>query len=173
MKTKVILRTLTKDRVSQCSGPDCETADQGVTMIALLIVVVLLGLLATVVLSSHHGPTPQDVAGGTTRGTTTTIPQSIGSAAQHSVVAACELDFQSVNAALGTYRVANNALPAAGTAWAISAGPGGPYLKSWPSNARYYSITWNGSTLSVIPTKGVASHGSYGTSSPATGCFAP
>ena len=61
---------------------------------------------------------------------------------------------------------------AAGVAWATATANGGPYLQAWPESANYYSITWNGAQLSVIPVRGAPSHGSDGASSPKTGCFA-
>ena len=145
------------------------TGDHGVSMIGLLAVVVILGVLAVVALSQSTPPSTSGSSGGTN---TTTAPQSVASGAQLAAVAACQADFALVKVALQDYRAVNGSPPASGTAWAIRSALGGPYLQSWPSVASYFTIRWDGSALSVIPAKGVASHGSYGTKSPATGCFA-
>ena len=87
-------------------------------------------------------------------------------------VAACRANYQSIETAIADYRSLNGTLPAAGAAWATAAGNGGPYLQAWPESALYYSITWNGAQLSVIPVRGASSHGSDGSRSPKTGCFA-
>lgn len=149
------------------------TSEYGVAMIGMLIVIVILGVLAAIVLSQQSGPTPQDIGGATRPGTAaTTIPRSVASGARLSAIAACKDDFETVATALETYRTVNNVDPGAGTAWATSPALGGPFLESWPSGAGHYSITWDGSMLSVVPANGVASHGSFGTSSPVTGCYA-
>lgn len=149
-------------------------SEYGVAMIGMLIVIVILGILAAIVLSQQGSPTPQDIGGATYPGAgATSIPQSVASGARLGAIAACKADFDSVASALETYRAVNNVDPGTGTAWATSATLGGPYLESWPSGAGHYSITWDGWILSVVPAKGVASHGSCGTSSPVTGCYAP
>jgi type II secretory pathway pseudopilin PulG len=145
----------------------------GYALIGLLIVVVILGVLATIVLSSSHGSTGPGSAANTSLGPTTTTPQSMASGARQAAVSACEVDFHSVDTALETYQALNGVPAPPGTAWATSSSYGGPFMQSWPSGAPNFSITWNGSTLSVVPAQGTASHGSYGTRSPATGCFAP
>jgi hypothetical protein len=140
-------------------------------MIGILLVVVILGILAAVVLAVQSSPSTKS-AGTAPQGTTTTIPQSIGSAAQEGAVSACEADYQTVNAAVLTYRTLKGVDPSAGTSWATAASSGGALLTSWPSDPQYYSIVWNGTVLSVVPAKGTPSHGSIGTKSPPTGCFA-
>jgi hypothetical protein len=82
------------------------------------------------------------------------------------------VNYLAIETVLGEYRALNGALPPAGSAWATSPTHGGPYLQQWPESVRYYTITWNGDELSVSPARGVASHGSYGTHTPVTGCFA-
>jgi len=104
--------------------------------------------------------------------TPTTAPATPESGAQEAAVSACQANYQAIETALADYRALNGSLPAAGTAWATVAGNGGPYLQVWPESATYYSITWNGSQLGVIPVRGASSHGDDGTSSPKTGCFA-
>jgi type II secretory pathway pseudopilin PulG len=140
-------------------------------MISTLAVVVILGVLVTIVLSTKHPATPSG-AGSSSSLSTTTVPQSVGSGAQEAAISACQLNFQALTTALTDYRALNGAYPAAGTAWATSSTNGGPYLAAWPADVHYYSITWNGSILSVLPAKGTASHGSMGTNTPVTGCFA-
>jgi type II secretory pathway pseudopilin PulG len=140
-------------------------------MIGILLVVVILGILATIVLAVQGSTSPKGTNGAASQGTTTTAPQSVGSAAQESAISACEADYQTVNSALQTYRTLKGTEPAAGSAWA-TAGAGGALLASWPTDPQYFTITWDGTQLSVIPAKGTASHGSVGTSTPPTGCFA-
>jgi hypothetical protein len=142
-------------------------------LLGILSVVATLGILAVIVLTLNFGSSPSSV-GTTIPGatTTTTGPQDIASEQQVAQRTACESDFAVVSTAVTYYRSLNGSNPPAGTAWATSTTAGGPYLQTWPSVAPAYTLTWNGSTLSVIPTKGRASHGSVGTASPATGCFA-
>jgi hypothetical protein len=142
-------------------------------MVMLLVVVVILAVLATVVLAGSHGPQSSATTVKGSPPTTTTTPQSIASAVPQAQVSACTADFASVDAALGAYRALNGVAPAPGTAWATSKAHGGPFMQSWPSGSPNFSIAWNGSTLSVVPAKGTESHGSYGTVTPRTGCYAP
>jgi hypothetical protein len=142
-------------------------------MVSMLIVVVILGALAAIVLTSSPGPTTSGTVATGSPTTTTTTPQSIAGVVPPAQTSACEADFASLETAIGTYRTLNGGSPAPGTAWATSTANGGPFVQAWPSGAPNFSITWNGSQLSVLPKKGAASHGSYGSSSPVTGCFAP
>jgi len=145
--------------------------EEGVSMIATLIVVVILGVLVSIALSSGHGaPPPASDSGSPT--TTTTTTSNIGAVATEATVTACQANYATINTAVQDYRAVNGVAPPAGTAWATSSAMGGPLLQSWPTDAKYYSITWNGKVVSVVPVQGVASHGTYGTASPATGCFA-
>jgi hypothetical protein len=165
--------TMSRDQTLRRRTVATHASEHGVAMIGMLIVIVILGVLAAIVLSQQGSPTPQQIGGASQPGAAaTTIPRSIASGAQLSTITACEADFESVASALASYRAVNNVDPAAGTAWATSAALGGPYLQSWPSGAGHYTIWWDGSVLSVVPAKGAASHGSFGTSSPATGCDA-
>ena len=163
--------TLMEGRDIRRREPANDTAEYGFAMIATLIVVVILAILVALTLSLSGGNTPKSSGNATLR-TTTTIPKSIAAGAQQATVAACEANFETVRTALATYRALNGVNPPAGTAWATSAANGGPLLTAWPSNAKSYAITWNGLTLDVVPAKGVASHGSFGTASPLTGCLA-
>ena len=138
-------------------------------MVSMLIVVVILGILVVIVVSHPQSATPTS---GSSAGSTTTVPQTIAQAVPPAQLSACEADFTSVTTAISAYEAVNAAPPAPGTAWATSTSNSGPFLQSWPSDAPNFSISWDGTQLSVIPQKGVASHGSYGTSLPATGCFA-
>jgi type II secretory pathway pseudopilin PulG len=152
--------------------PRPQAAEQGMAMVSMLIVVVILGVLVTVVLAGPHSPAP---AGTTASGspTTTTTPQSIASIAPEAQLSACQADFALLEAAINQYQALNGSFPATGTTWANSTANGGPFLQSWPSGAPNFSISWNGAQLIVVPRQGPASRGTYGTSSPATGCFAP
>jgi type II secretory pathway pseudopilin PulG len=147
-----------------------EDAERGITMIATMSVVLILGVLAVIAISGTQPSTPAGPSVGGS-GTTTTVPTSPSNGASVAALAACKADFESVTAALQTYRTLNGASPPSGSAWISSPTNGGPFLQSWPTNTSF-SLTWSGASLSVIPSKGRASHGSFGTSSPKTGCFA-
>jgi hypothetical protein len=141
-------------------------------MLSTLIVVIILGVIVTVAIANRpaSSPTTSPTAVSVTS-TTAPTAKSVGSDAQASTIAACEANFTTMNTAIATYRALHGEAPPPGTAWAKSTSNGTPILQSWSSSAVGYQIEWNGVTLSVIPTKGTPSHGSYGTSSPATGCF--
>lgn len=149
--------------------------ERGSSLLGILSVVATLGILATIVLTINFGSSPSSVGTtmpGSSPTTTTTEPQNVASEQQIAERTACQSNFTVVTTAVSYYRSLNGSNPPAGTAWATSKSAGGPYLQTWPSGAPTYSLTWNGATLSVIPTKGSASHGSIGTASPPTGCFA-
>jgi len=148
--------------------------ERGSSLLGILSVVATLGILAVIVMTLSLGSSPSPV-GTTTPGsspTTTTGPQNIASEQRAAERAACQANFTVITTAISYYRSLNGSSPPAGTAWATSKSAGGPYLQTWPSGAPAYTLTWNGATLSVIPSKGSASHGSFGTVSPPTGCFA-
>ncbi len=149
--------------------------ERGSSLLGILSVVATLGILAVIVLTLNFGSSPSP-AGTTTPGssqtTTTTAPQDIASEQQVAERAACQSNFTVIITAVADYRSLNGSNPPPGIAWATSTSAGGPYLQTWPSGAPAYTLTWNGTTLSVVPTEGRASHGSPGTVSPATGCFA-
>jgi hypothetical protein len=157
-------RTLSQVRVS------ARRSESGVAMLSTLVVVIILGVLVTVVLSNSPGS--KSTGGSSSQTTTTLTPKSIGTEAQLAAVSGCEANYTSVATAVSTYSAENGSPPPAGTAWATSTSSGGPFIESWPADPKYYSITWNGVSVSVVPAKGVASHGSQGTSSPPTGCYA-
>jgi len=144
-------------------------------MIGTLSVVIILGILVTIALTINN-PAPQSTTQATTSSgapvTTTTVPKSVGSAAQEAAVSACQENFQAITTAIMDYKALNGSSPAAGTAWVTSSGDGGPYMQVWPDGLPYYSLQWDGTALNVLPFKGTASHGSMGTSTPVTGCFA-
>jgi hypothetical protein len=142
-------------------------------MVSTLAVVVILGIIVTIAISNGPSSPNTTVAGGTGAGTTTTTSvKSIGTEAKYAAVSSCLGNFATVSAALATYKALESAAPPAGTSWATTSTNGGALLQSWPTDAPYYVITWNGITLSVVPRRGVASHGTQGTSSPRTGCYA-
>ena len=142
-------------------------------MLGTLLTVIVLGVMAVIVLNTLGG-SPSGTGTTTTipGATTTTVPATAESGAQKAAASACQANYQAIETALADYRSLNGSLPAAGAAWATAASNGGPYLQVWPESAPYYSITWNGAQLSVIPVRGKSSHGSDGTSSPKSGCFA-
>ena len=139
-------------------------------MIATLLVVIILGVVAAIVITQESPSTPMP-SPGANGSTTTTVPHTVGSGADLAARAACEADFVALTTALNDYRALNGSLPGPGTSWAISAANGGPLLVTWPSEPRYFSITWNGSALSVIPVRGTSSHGTAGSVAAKTGCF--
>jgi hypothetical protein len=141
-------------------------------MIATLAVVVILGVLVTVVISNGYPSAPSTGVGGSGSGTTTTSVKSIGTEAKEAAVSSCLASYATVSAALATYKTLESSDPPSGTAWATSSTNGETLLQSWPVGAPYYVLTWNGAALSAIPRRGVASHGTEGTSSPPTGCYA-
>ncbi|HTT59712.1 MAG TPA: hypothetical protein VMF33_06655 [Acidimicrobiales bacterium] len=142
-------------------------------MISTLAVVVILGVIVTIVVANGGTPSnPRTSISGTPGDTTTTTgPSSIGSDATAAAISSCLGNYAIVESAISDYQSLENSTPPAGTAWATSAS-GGPILQSWPSDPGYYTLSWNGHLLSVIPEHGAASHGNTGTSSPPTGCHA-
>ncbi len=140
-------------------------------LVGTLMVVIILGVMVSIALSINP-QSPSSSVNGSISGTTTTIPQSIGSGANEAAVSACEINFQAITTALDNYRAVNASSPPPGHLWATSSTKGGPFIQEWPPYSLYYNIVWNGVVLSVIPEKGTASRGSVGTPSPATGCFA-
>ncbi|MGB7103985.1 MAG: hypothetical protein WBD82_05255 [Acidimicrobiales bacterium] len=147
-------------------------SDSGIAMLSTLIVVVILGVMVTVVLSESPGKKANTSTGQSAATTTSTTPKSIGTEAQLAAVSSCEANYDTVSTAIQTYNAENGSNPPAGPAWATSTASGGPFLQSWPADPKYFAIVWNGVSISVVPVKGVASHGSMGTSSPPTGCYA-
>ncbi len=148
--------------------------ERGSSLLGILSVVGILGVLAVIALSLNLGSTPATV--GTTlpssSSTTTTAPQNVASEQQVADRAACQANFSEILIAVSDYRTLNGANPPAGSAWVTSSNGGGPFLQSWPRETGAFSFTWNGAVVSVVPVKGLASHGSAGTVTPATGCFA-
>ena len=148
------------------------TDARGFTLVATLLVVVILGVLAAMVFSRQSHSTTAGPGASTTPGPTSTLPSSVGAGTDLAVRTTCEADFQIVTVALNAYRALNRASPSPGRAWATSSTNGGPFLKSWPGQPRFFSITWNGTVLGVVPATGDSSLASAGTSSPRTGCYA-
>jgi hypothetical protein len=142
-------------------------------LLGTLLTVIVLAVMAVIMLNTLGG-SPSGTGTTTTipGATTTTVPATPESGAQEAAASACQANYRAIETALADYRSLNGSLPAAGAAWATAAANGGPYLQVWPETAPSYSITWNGAQLSVIPVRGASSHGSDGTSSPKSGCFA-
>lgn len=131
---------------------------------------VILGALVGITLAFTQSPAPTSTHGGTTA--PSTAPVDVGNDANAASLAACEANFAIVESAVADYLSLHGADPPAGTAWATATGDGGPLLGSWPGVPGHYTLSWNGTTLSVVPAKGTASDGSYGTASPPSGCYA-
>ena len=173
----LLLAPMDVKRLSRGTDRDSRR-EHGVALLATLITVLILGVM-TVIMFNALGGTPSGTVTATTTpgettipGATTTAPATPASDAQVAAVSSCQLNYAAIETALGDYRTLNGSSPAAGTEWATAATNGGPYLQVWPESAPYYTITWNGTQLSVVPARGASSHGSDGTSSPKTGCFA-
>ena len=147
--------------------------EQGIALLGTLLTVIVLAVMAVIMLNTLGG-SPSGTGTTTTipGATTATVPATLESGAQEAAVSACRANYRAIEMALADYRSLNGLLPAAGAACATAAANGGPYLQVWPESARDYSIVWNGTQLSVIPVRGASSHGSDGTSSPQSGCFA-
>lgn len=158
-----------KRRALENGTAEVNTSERGASMLGILLVVVILGVLVVITLSSNFGTTPTTLP-AVPGVTTTTAPTSPASGANEARVGGCEANYASIEQAISTYRALNGGNPPAGTSWALSSANGGPFFQSWPTDVSY-SITWSGSTLSVIPVHGRAARGSYGSSSPASGCF--
>jgi hypothetical protein len=147
--------------------------EEGVAMLATLLTVIILGVMAVIMFNTLGGSPSTTGTSTTIAGeTTTTTPATPANGAQEAAVSACQTNYLAIETALADYRALNGSAPAAGSAWATAATNGGPYLQVWPESAPYYSITWNGTQLSVVPKRGESSHGSDGTSALKSGCFA-
>ncbi len=153
-------------------------SESGVGMVATLAVVVILGVLVTVVLVGQPGTpsstspltgTSSSATGGTT--STTTQVSSVDTDTSAATIAACRGNYSIILAAISDYETLNGAPPPAGTSWATTPAQSA-LLDSWPSGLPYYSLVWNGHQLDVVPHHGAVSHGSAGSPSPPTGCYA-
>lgn len=142
-------------------------------MLGILLTVIILGVMVVIMLKTLGGSPSSTGSTTTIPGVTvTTAPTTPASAGQEAAVSACEANYQALETALADYESLNGSSPAAGESWATAAANGGPFLQQWPETAAYYTITWNGTFFSVIPVRGAPSHGSYGSSSPKSGCYA-
>ncbi len=142
-------------------------------MIATLLTLIILGGMAVVMLNTLGGSPTGSGTTTTIRGVTpTTVPSTPESGAQEAAVSSCHANYLAIETALAEYRALNGSSPAAGTAWATTASDGGPFLQTWPETSSGYSITWDGTQLSVIPVRGAPSRGSDGAAAPKSGCFA-
>lgn len=103
---------------------------------------------------------------------TTKPPVTSPPATSSALIAACVADYATVAGVLSDYEALRGAAPPAGTAWATSKAPPGPYLQSWPQVLGSFSIHWNGTSLVVVPSHGDTSVGSSGTATPPSGCEA-
>ncbi len=137
----------------------------------MLSVLAILAILVTITLSLNLGSSPSTTT-TTPNVTTTTAPKTIASGASEATLASCEANFTTVDSAVETYRALNGSYPPAGTAWATSDANGDQLMQSWPSAPSSYRITWDGHELSVIPVRGAAAHGSMGSPTLKTGCYA-
>ena len=151
-----------------------DDSERGSSLLGILSVVGILGILAVIALTLNFGSTPSTT--GSRRcpvpprrrrdhgASGTNSPRPSERPAKRTSPCSTRPSLTTERSMAPTHR------PARGGPRATSAG--GPFMQSWPSGAPAYSITWNGTTLSVVPAKGRASQGSVGTASPATGCFA-
>lgn len=149
-----------------------DAGDQGSSLVAILSIVAILGILIALTLSLSLGTSKPPTHPPVESATTTTVPKDVASGATEATLAACEANFAIVDSAVQTYQALNGAFPPAGTAWATSDANGGPLMQSWPSAPSSYAIAWNGRKLSVIPFRGLPAHGSMGSQTLKTGCYA-
>ena len=145
--------------------------EHGFSLLGTLLTLVILGVMAVIMLNTL-GASPTGPTTTIPGVTVTTAPTTPANGAQEAAVSACQANYVAIETALADYRALNGSSPAAGVTWATSSANGGPFLQVWPQSALYYRITWNGAQLSVVPVRGASSHGSDGTSSPKSGCFA-
>jgi type II secretory pathway pseudopilin PulG len=148
------------------------SGDDGIAMIATLVTIIILGVMAVIMFNTLGGSSGTGTTTSIPGVTVTTAPTTPENGAQDAAVASCHANYLAIETALAEYRALNGSSPPAGTAWAMAKANGGPFLQAWPESTTYYSITWNGVELSVVPVRGAASHGNDGTSTPKTGCFA-
>ena len=145
--------------------------ESGVSMVATLVVVIILGTMLTLVLSHSPSPTTNPVVpGGTSE--PTPAPSAPATANRVAAVAACRVDYAEVLTAISEYRATHGSAPPSGTAWATSGTSTTRFLQSWPTDARLFSLAWNGTSLNVIPFHGTTSVASPGSPSTKSGCFA-
>ena len=153
-------------------GIDRHDAERGASTLGILLVVVILGVLVAITLKFGFGATSPSTTIAGSHATTTTAPSTPAQGATAAMLSACEANYATIQQAVATYQALNGAKPPSGSAWSTATANGGPILQAWPTSPGHYSITWNGSVISVVPVHGTASHGSYGVSSPPSGCFA-
>lgn len=91
-------------------------ADQGLTLIELLIVIVILGILSA------------------------TIVFAVGGMTSKSAKAACETDYATVSTAIDAFNAQNPGLALTSSALTGN-GAGGPYISALPSNGTHYTFT--------------------------------
>ena len=147
-------------------------SERGSSLLGILIVVLVLGVMAAYAVSAVGGTNTPTVA-PTSSVTSTTAGEPANVAIQSALTAACVADYQTLSTALQVYATLHNANPPAGTSWATGVQSGSSLIQSWPSDPGHFTLTWNGTTLGVVPRGGAASSGSAGSTHPPTGCYAP
>ena len=107
-----------------------QEGEEGFTLIELLIVIVVLGILAAVVVFSLGGITGK------------------------SALAACQADGNTISTAMAAFSAQNpGTMVTQGDLTAAStAGFGGPYIQSWPSNVPHYAYAIVGGVLAIDTT---------------------
>ena len=99
-------------------------ADQGLTLIELLIVIVILGILSA------------------------TIVFAVGGMTSNSAKAACETDYATVSTAIDAFNAQNPGVPLTLSALTGN-GAGGPYISALPSNGTHYTFAITGGALTM------------------------
>ena len=108
-----------------------QEGEEGFTLIELLIVIVVLGILAAVVVFALGGITGK------------------------SALAACQADGNTISTAMAAFSAQNPSItqiPQADLYAPSSAGFGGPYIQSWPSNVPHYVYAIIGGVLAIDTT---------------------
>lgn len=153
---------------SDSSASRSERAEAGVSLVGMISVLLILAVMAVfamrstpTVMSPRASPANQSSPDAMSR-----IPTSGSSLA---TVAACRADYLTLAMALAAYRSIDGVSPPAGRTWATTGSAA--LIHNWPKLSGF-AFSWNGTLLSVVPIAGTASHGSLGTSTPPTGCYA-
>jgi hypothetical protein len=145
--------------------------ERGASLLSLLFVLIILGVMAAATVGALDGTGSTTLP--TTPGVTTTSTGETPNAAVSAALrATCVADYQTLAIALQVYSALHGANPTRGTSWAIGMESGSTLLESWPSDPGHFTITWNGTTLGVVPQRGVSASGSPGSQRSTSGCYA-
>lgn len=126
------------------------------TLASIVIVLVVGAIALSTTLGGPKSPSSSTTVPGAAATTTSAAPvlASVPAAAAR---ASCVADLSAVEVAVATYEASHGSPPPAGTSWAT--GSGGPLAgQSWPTGAGYFTITWSGAAVVVVPLRGPHAH---------------